>query len=491
MSTVLPSVNSSQTRMDAGVHRPSLPKNGVPLMGPISAAALVGGLIGWRRAERPYSDSDVLWSARAGRDLLNSLSIPRTDSYSWTAQGRAWIPNSWAWNAVLGMAYRLGGLVGIAMLGIVMSAAVGVAVLLVARAIGAKTAWTLVVLEIVGAVFGVFFYARAQVVDYLMILVLPLLLKRALTADRQVCRRSVLAIVLVQATWMNLHSAALLGPVLLLAAVAGATLQARRARSRTVTRGLAAVSLSALACLATPYGISPITHAEAVRAASVGLISEWEPAGVGDVVQLLGLVALVLGLFAALLAWRKRRFASVAMIMVLGVATAMAVRFAPMLALAAVPELAVVAGRIRVRAVFLRRTCALVIAILAVACLVGLGGFAKPGLRFYSPSLVTQIPSGCRLLNDLDIGGEVILTRPDVLVSIDSRNDLYGRAAELRSLRQLGEPAVGLAFIRSARITCVLTPSAAPLTRALRKQPGWRVIGSDGFRTLLVRTGAA
>lgn len=491
MSVAMPSV----TTVGSATPTSQRPWRGLPTraraVGAFASVAAVGGLVGWARAEHPYSDSDLLWAARAGRDLLRTWSIPRADNYSWTAQGKPWIPNSWAWNAVLGVAQRLGGLAGIAVLGIVMTAAIGIACAAVARAAGATTAWTVAVLELIAALFGVFFYARPQIVDYLMVLVLPLLLRRALTAERRAYWRWAVTIALVQAVWMNLHTAALLGPVLLLAATAGTVLEAKSAPGRTIRLGGGAVVLSTLACLATPYGILPITHAEAVRAASVGLISEWQPAGIGNIAQALGLAALFLGILAGLFALRARHFASLGMLILLAAVTADAIRFAPMLALLAAPELAVAAGRIRVREVFLRRACALTVAILTIACLVGLGGFAKPGSQFYSPSLMAELPSGCRLLNDFDIGGEIILARPDVLVSIDSRNDLYGRAAELRSLRQLGEPAVGLAFIRRAGISCVLTQSAAPLTRALRKQPHWRVVGSDSYRTLLVRVGTA
>lgn len=487
MSTVLSSsataADQAQTR-----RRRALPAANLRLYA-LGVVALTGALIGWRRAEWPYSDSDVLWGTRAGRDLLRSWSIPRTDSYSWTAHGTSWYPNSWAWNAVLAGAYRVGGLTGIAVLGIVMTATVGIGLALAGRAIGAKPAWTSLVLLVVGAVFGVFFYARAQIVDYVMIFVLPPLLKRAIAADRRSYWRSVLLITLVQAAWMNLHSGALLGPVLLLAAAIGTALSARHMRARAIARGLGAVTFSAIACLTTPYGISGITHAEAVRSASVGLISEWQPAGVGNAAQRFGLIALALGLLAGILALRARRLATVGMLAVLAAATASAIRFAPMLALLAMPEFAVVAGRIRVRDAFLRRAGALCLVIFAVACVFGLDRFAKPGDRYYDPSLVSALPPGCRLLNDDDIGGEVILARPDVLVFIDSRNDLYGRAAELRSLRQLGDPAVGLAFIRDARVNCVLIPTAAPLTRALRTEPGWRVGGMDGYRTMLLRNG--
>jgi hypothetical protein len=81
----------------------------------------------------------------------------------------------------------------------------------------------------------------------------------------------------------------------------------------------------------------------------------------------------------------------------------------------------------------------------------------------------------------------VILHRPDVAVSIDSRNDMYGRTAELRSLAVLSEPALGLRYVGSHDITCVLVQSQAPLVAALERSGQWRLVGTDEVRCLLIR----
>ena len=49
----------------------------------------VGALLGVIRAEAPLGDSDVLWGARAGMDILSSGNLPHHATYSWTAAGRA------------------------------------------------------------------------------------------------------------------------------------------------------------------------------------------------------------------------------------------------------------------------------------------------------------------------------------------------------------------------------------------------------------------
>jgi hypothetical protein len=295
---------------------------------------------------------------------------------------------------------------------------------------------------------------------------------------------------------MNLHSTALLGPVIITTAAAGhlASPRARlagRSRRAIAIRGLGLTLLTALACLATPYGISPITHASAVRQASVGLITEWLPAGLGSTEQVLAVVAILLAALAAWFAARAQRWDTVAVLALFAVASGTALRFAPLAVLPAIPELALAAGRLPIRRVNVRRLGAASLAIMAIACCARFRTFADPGVRNFSPRLVADLPAGCRLLNDMLVGGAVMLHRPDVPVSIDGRNDLYGRAAEIQYLITVNVPARGKAWVNTHQVNCVLLPSNAPLVPALEHTEGWRVVGTDSLRTLLVRAGPA
>lgn len=458
---------------------------------PVLVLAIAGLLVGLRRSESPYADGDILWGARAGTDFLSSGHIPRTDAYSWTAHGTTWIPNGWGWNVLLGIAYKSAGLAGIAALGIVAVGGLAILVGRAARRAGASTAWAALAFVIVAGVFALFLYPRAQLADYLAIFVFPLLVPTALFAQKDRAAAAAALTFVVQILWMNLHTAAVLGPVLVAAAGLGHVVGARTAQRRAALARLSGlVAVTAAGCIATPYGLAPITHLNAVRRASAGLISEWRPVGFSSPEQVLGVGALMLAVVAACLAFRARRLDTVLVLAVFALATASAIRFAPMAALYAVPELAVAAGRIRVRPEFLSRTCALALAVLALFCVIGMRGFAQPGVTNASPRLVAELPAGCRLLNDLGVGGAVILHRPDVAVSIDSRNDMYGRTAELQSLAVLSEPALGLRYVQAQHVTCVLVQSQAPLVSALEQSGKWRVVDSDGVRSLLTKTAA-
>ena len=454
------------------------------LTAPVVLAA-VGALLAVRRAEAPYADTDILWGTRSGTDILSGAGLPHADSYSWTAHGAAWVPNSWGWNVLLAVAYRAAGYAGIAVLGILALAGAGALLGVTIRRAGAGVGWSALVMQICLGLLALFLYPRAQLADYAAVVAIPLLASIALDGPPRASRRAVIGLIAVQIVWMNLHSTAVLGPAVI-AAVGLGRLVTRRSW-RNGRRVIALVLATAAACLATPYGTAPITHLAEVRAASVGLISEWRPAGTGSAEQLLALGALVLGGIAALAAARRRAYDTVAVLLLFGAMTAVALRFAPLLMLAAIPPLALAARHIPARPQFVARIGALAIAVLAIACAAGAGGFAQPGVQNTSPALVAALPRGCRLVNDMAVGGAVLLARPDVAVSIDSRNDMYGRASELTALRVIDDPGFGSGYVEAHHVGCVLAPSSSPLVRALLNAPDWQVRGTDTVRTLLVR----
>ena len=456
---------------------------------PIVLLAVTGTLLGVRRAEAPYADTDVLWGARSGSDILSGAGLPHTDAYSWTAHGAPWIPNSWAWNVVLGTAYRMAGYAGIALVGIVTLTAIGALLGVAVRRVGASPPWGSLTTQISLGAFALFLYPRAQLVDYAAVVGLPLLITIVLDGERRASRHAAIGIVAGQIVWMNLHSTAVLGPLIVLAVGAGRML-ARRSRQAAV-RTAVLMAATAMACLATPYGFAPIGHLQQVRAASVGLISEWRPAGLGSPEQILALVSLALAVMAAADCYRRRAYDTLALLVLFGAITAVALRFAPMLVLTAVPPLAAAAGRIPARRSFVNRICALALVVLAAASVFGAAYFADPGAQNTSPTLVEALPRGCRLVNDMTVGGAVILERPDVQVSIDSRNDMYGRQRELTALRVLEDASFGSRYVDAHDVGCVLAPSSAPLVRALTVSRAWRTVGHDATRTLLVRPGTA
>lgn len=60
-------------------------------------------------AARPLSDGDFWWHLKTGEYILNTRSIPKTDFYSFTNYGRAWVAHEWLSEAIFYAIYsRLG-----------------------------------------------------------------------------------------------------------------------------------------------------------------------------------------------------------------------------------------------------------------------------------------------------------------------------------------------------------------------------------------------
>lgn len=437
------------------------------------------------RAEVPLGQ-DVLWGARWGIQVLDAGQLPRTDTYSWTAHGKAFIPNSWAWNVILGVDYRLLGVVGFWVLGGLLSLALALTTARMAARIGAPPLATIAIYAPVG-MLGLEAVPRAQTVSNIAILLILPLLATILFAERRRMIRSFILLCALQIVWMNLHSAALIGPILVLVGGSGLLLSRPTARSRAaLARLVAAAAAAALCCLLTPYGFVPITHAAEVRSASTGLVTEWAPAGFGSVAQALALLAVVGGAGLAWRVGRQGRGGAAACIAMLALCTASAVRFLPMLAVFAAPEIAVFVGGLRVRTRFLRFAVGLMLALLCLLAVLNLRDLRSLS-PMVSPRLIERLPSGCRLLNDDLAGDAVVLLRPDVPVSLDGRNDMYGRQI-IVGIENMFENRPGTAeLLNKDRVTCVLGPSSMPLLRTLRRQPQWTVVGSDRIRTLVVR----
>ena len=62
---------------------------------------------------KPISNSDIFWHLAAGKLIVQTRSIPHTDPFSYTMEGREWVTHEWLFEAVTYLAYRIGGLNGL------------------------------------------------------------------------------------------------------------------------------------------------------------------------------------------------------------------------------------------------------------------------------------------------------------------------------------------------------------------------------------------
>jgi hypothetical protein len=431
------------------------------------------------------SDSDTFWEIRTGMLIVDRGAIPTTDPFSWTAHGAPWTLNSWGFDVVLGAVYRLAALAGVALFCAAVMMGVGALVLVLARGLGASALVSGLLLVLAIPFLTAYLTARPQLVDYVAVLLLVLLLRR-LADDRPRPAWALAGIVALTVVWVNLHAGALFG-----VAVVGLCALLLLLRRDTRGRGwwcLAAAAAAGAAALANPQGLGIVAQTAAVKSASAGIV-EWQHL---DPAHPLEVAKLLVGLLALVLAYRRRDAAFTAVLAVSVAGGVTAVRLLPMLVLVSLPVLAstpVVLAYGRSRRRMLLAGGVVLTAAFSVLAALSLGHIGRPNPVTYPVRTVAAVPRGCHVYNDYVLGGYLILMRPDVLVSLDSRNDLYG----LRRLDAAQQTLAGQGDVdrQLAGAGCVLVPPSTGLAHRLRGEPAWVLTSSAPGAVLFVRTPTA
>jgi hypothetical protein len=470
---------------------PSAP---VPAPEPAQAASPRRGRLPWLLAWAAFvpvvvlragnlNDSDVFWQIRTGLLTISHRAIPTTDPFSWTVHGTPWTLNSWGFNVVMAAAYRVAGLPGAAWAGAGLAMAAAALTLLLASRLGAAPLLAGAALFLASAPLGRWLQPRPELVDYIAVPAVVLMLREL---ARQPRWRWVIGVALVSAAWANLHAAALLGVVI--AAGAALALLARRETRHTGLWCAAAALAAAAGSFLNPQGLGLVAQTAGVRSASSGAVAEWSHFQPASPMQWMILVA---GAGATFIAVRRGDAVLAGALAVCCVGAVLATRLQPVLVLLAVPVLAAAVSRpavlryVRSRRLVLYPGAAAAVLALTAAALPSLGHIGRPNPAVYPRHVIADIPPGCRLFNSYLLGGLVILQRPDVPVSLDSRNDLYGARRVLADQRVLdgkGDAARAL-----AGAGCVLVPPFSGLARELRADPVWRLVAAERAAVLFVR----
>ena len=431
------------------------------------------------------AEADTFWQIRIGLGVIAHHTIPATDTFSWTMYGKPYFQNSWGFDVLLAIGYRLGGLPAAVWLCALITMGIAALTLALSRALGAKPAASAAALLLAAAPLTIWLSARPQLVDYAAVLALAIVLRRI---ERGPGRSGAVALAgLLTVAWINLHASALLAIAI---ATASAALLAVTRRGTAWRYAAAAAAAIAVACLANPYGTGVLHQAVQVRDAAVTSIAEWMPLDWASPVQDIAFLA---GVAAMIIAWRRHELVLTAALAVCLAGSVEAWRILPFAVLLSAPVLSAFASDppdsirryLASRRVMFQRCGALgILAMIAVAA-PSLTHIGRPEPATYPRALVADIPHGCRLFTNDVIGSYVILARPDVLVSLDSRNNLYGRSlplAEERVLHGSGNLSQGL-----AGAGCVLVPRTYRLALRLRDDPAWGTRAADQAAILFVR----
>lgn len=430
-------------------------------------------------------EGDTFVQIRIGELIIAHQAIPATDTFSWTMHGKPYFQNSWGFDVLLALGYRLGGLPGAVWLCAAITMGIAALVLVLARSLGASPAASAAVLFLAAAPLTIWLSARPQLVDYAAVLALATVLRGI---ERGYLRWGGVALTgLLTVAWINLHAAALLAVVI---AAASAVLLAFNRCGASWRYAAAGAAATAVACLANPYGMGVLRQAVQTRDAAVASISEWMPLDWASPLQDITMAG---GVAALIIAWRRREAVLTAALAVCIAGSAEAWRILPFLVVLAAPVLAVFASDppdplrryLISRRTMLQRCAGLALAALVALAAASLTHIGRPEPSAYPLALVSDIPHGCPLFTTDVIGSYVTLVRPDVLVSLDTRNNLYGNAlsmSEKRVLRGSGNLSRGL-----AGAGCVLVPRSYGLARRLQHNPQWHIQADDQSAILYVR----
>jgi hypothetical protein len=219
---------------------------------------VLAGLTLGTAAQLLLRDAGIGWHVRTGELILGMHSIPHTDPFSSTMQGKAWYAWEWLFDAVVGMTHHLAGLNGVVFFSALVIASTFALVLRRMLARGANLPVAIVVLLLAVAASSVHLFARPHVLSWLFTTVWWGILERFEDNGQTV---SLLWLPVLTLLWVNLHGGFLVGFVLLAIYFASAAMkwiatvndEGGALAQRVKALALAGV-LSFAASFANPYG---------------------------------------------------------------------------------------------------------------------------------------------------------------------------------------------------------------------------------------------
>ncbi|MEX2208591.1 MAG: hypothetical protein WEF50_20435 [Myxococcota bacterium] len=473
----------------------------------LAPLAAIVGAAAWFQPS--VAGSDLWWHLAAGREILESRSLPTVDHFSFTFDGRDWMHHEWLWGVGYWLAWeidpQLVAWANLALLSAVFAVAFEVARRHCGSSFGAGLAlW--------GAAAASYWFLDIRPHELTLLFVGIVLLTR-----HQPWAPWLWPPLMV--LWCNLHGGFVFGfgAIGLFALVE--TLRASWASRRlSIDRRLwAGVALTGLAFLCNPWGWRILEYPVAYLDSSSPFreILEWQPPGFSlDPRDFAGrftwlLAAAVAG--SALELRSKRR--DLYLVSLAAVTCSMALtsrRFIPLFAVTALPMLATlftalrgaVVGRLP-EALAGRVAAAAPLAALVLALALWRDVRLTPGLlerwtesQLYPRAALTYLRAlapGPRLLNHYNWGGYVMLHAPEFKVLIDGRaNTLYDDKTYLDyiALTRAGD---GLAArLAQYPVDAALLPAGPGRLAEVLAGPryGWRVIYSDGVATVLLPPGS-
>ena len=468
---------------------------------------------------------DFWWYLKSGELILADRSIPDTDPFSFTAEGRPWINHMWGSQVLFFALWEAGGRIALILLKGGVVAATFALVLVTMRRRGVHPIVASAVTPLAAWAGWEFWDVRPQIFTYLLVALFLYLLREGWEGRRG----SLLWLPLLMVPWANLHAGFVTGIGLIGLIGLGTALPRLLDRRgwRTLGSALGLAALAALAGLVNPYGVRALLFPLEVVGTKSFMISttEWFSPNFHDPTYR-GFEVMLLLLFPAF-AWGRARLTAtdVGLILVFAHLALGSARHIPLFAVAAAPALAD-ALEAALRGLWARRArgwealgrlrphlpslwplgasplthLALAAFFIAVGLVAAWGAFLEPGANPFlldlnearyperTMSFITRERLPEPLFNAYAWGGyELWRLYPDYRVFIDGRTHVYGREILRDFLEVANLGARWEAVLDQWGIQTVLALRGSHLTWALLAVGGWRPVFAEREAVVFVR----
>jgi hypothetical protein len=211
----------------------------------------------------PIADGDIYWHLAAGAEMWRRHALLRTDPFTLSAAGRAWIDVHWLFQLAVAAIHRTAGFLGLAAAKALVVAAGAVAGTRAAERAGGPVARDACAAILLALLFLArhLLPLRPIVATLLFVAIFLAALERHRVEPSARADRALLALGLLQVVWVNCQGLAPIGPALIAAYLAPAIVGAARgsaAARRSVTPLALALGACVVASFVTPFGLDAV-----------------------------------------------------------------------------------------------------------------------------------------------------------------------------------------------------------------------------------------
>ena len=265
-------------------------------------------------------DSDTGWHIRTGDWIRQTHAVPRQDLFSFTLAGREWFAWEWLADVLMSAIHSTRGLAGLVAAAILLLSACYAALYRMMLARGADPILACVLTVMAALLSMIHWLARPHVLSIGLMIVWYGLME----SYRRRRSRWVYAVPLLLLIWANVHGAFVITFVMLVIYAVGETLEfisrgeGKSQKLRTVLSVYALLGgLSLIATLVTPYGFKLYAHLWSYLndRALLALIPEFHSPDFNTLDGQMIEIFLLLGVVAAMMAARQRRFVEIGLLL--------------------------------------------------------------------------------------------------------------------------------------------------------------------------------